>query len=122
MLGDKSYLPYLNAGNVYRAMGEYGKAEARYRIAITLSPGEPANYIALVELYRYYEKKSEEEVIKVFDEALSRLVESDPILVAYAGYLRDTGRTDAAISLYERLDAKYPGLYQPIIAELRGAR
>jgi len=119
ILGHKSYVPYLNAGNVYRLLKKFDIADARYAQAKTIAPGEPAIYLAIAEMYRYELLKPSEEVLAVYREAMGRLTEVENILIAYASYLRDLGRTQEAIEAYEKLEKMRPGAYQSILRELK---
>ncbi len=122
ILGHKSYLPYVNAGNVYRVLGEFDQAEKRYTEAKVISPGEPTIYLAIAEMYRFDLHKPSEEVLAVYREALGRLTEVEQVLIAYGSYLQELGRIEEAIEAYEKLEKLHPGMYQGTLSELRNKK
>lgn len=99
--GAQNYLPYVNAGNIYQALGRFEEAEAMFKKAIEIVPGETSLYIRLAELYRYDLKKTPEEILAVYDEGEKRGLSSITLSVSKAGYLRDIGRKDEAIKIFE---------------------
>lgn len=110
----------MNTGNLYRELGEYEKAEKYYRKAIESAPGDPQTYLLLVDLYKYNLKKSEAEIVKVYQDGLSRLLNTLPLLNSFAAYLRDTGQKQRALDFYKELAKAVPDnqTYKQTIAEL----
>jgi len=106
--GENSVL-YANAGMMAKEIGDYAAAEKFYRAAINASPGDPSNYISLIELYRYRLKKSEPEILALYDEAMSRLVNGYDVVAHRASYLRDIGRYQDAINDFELMLKTQPG-------------
>lgn len=104
MLGHKSFIPYMNAGNVYRALGDFNQADKRYAEAKVIAPGEPSIYLAIAEMSRYDLKKSSEEVLAVYREALGRLTDVEDVLIAYASYLKELGREQEAAEAYQKIE------------------
>lgn len=98
----------MNAGNLYKELGQYEKAEKKYRKAVEAAPGDPQTYLLLIELYKYSMKKSEAEIVKVYQDALSRLVNTLPLLNSFAAYLRDTGQKQRALEFYRELSKALP--------------
>ncbi len=115
------WVPFLNIGNVYKKMGEYDKAEEAYNKALEISKyGSETVYLQKIDLYQYYLKKSNEDVIKIYEEALSTLVENGNIVVRYSGFLRDIGENEKALEYYKILLERFPEneLYKEEIAKL----
>ena len=122
-VGTKSYLPYVNASVVYMNLGNYGKAEEMIKESIEIAPGEAQLYLRLIELYREFMKKTDAEVIAVYENAIQRLVNVLPVYNSYAAYLRDIGRLDESLDKYEVLHKAMPDnqLYSQAINELKAA-
>ncbi|QQS60683.1 tetratricopeptide repeat protein [Candidatus Falkowbacteria bacterium] len=115
------WIPFLNIGNIYKKMGEYDKAEEAYNKALEISKyGSETVYLQKIDLYQYYLKKSNEDVIKIYEEALSTLVENGNIVVRYSGFLRDIGENEKALEYYKILLDRFPEneLYKEEIAKL----
>ena len=110
----------MNAGNLYKELGKYEDAEKRFRKAIESAPGDPQTYLLLIDLYKYNLKKSETEIVKVYQEGLSRLVNTLPLLNSFAAYLRDTGQKQRALEFYRELSKALPDnkAYKIAIEEL----
>jgi tetratricopeptide (TPR) repeat protein len=115
------WIPFLNIGNVYRKMGEYDKAEEAYNKALEISKyGSETVYLQKIDLYQYYLKKSNEDIIKIYEESLSTLVDNGNIVVRYSGFLRDIGENEKALEYYKILLDRFPEneLYKEEIAKL----
>jgi len=119
--GTQSYLSYINASTIYMAIGDYTKAEEMIKKSIEMSPGDAQLYLRLIELYRDFMKKSESEIIAVYENAIQRLVNVLPVYNAYAAYLRDIGRFEESLDKYEILYKAMPDnpLYAQTVKELR---
>ena len=107
----KAWVPYLNLGNVSRAVKDYSQAETAYRKALELSPGEGMLWSTLAEFYRYDLKKIPEEVKNVYKEGLKVVVINANLLQEYADYLRDIGQLKEALEIFQQLYEKYPTAY-----------
>ncbi|PIR26416.1 MAG: hypothetical protein COV41_01495 [Candidatus Brennerbacteria bacterium CG11_big_fil_rev_8_21_14_0_20_43_10] len=107
----KAWIPYLNLGNVSRAIKDYSRAETAYRKALELSPGEGMLWSTLAEFYRYDLKKSPEEVKNVYKEGLKVVVINANLLQEYANYLRDIGQLKEALEIFQQLYEEYPAAY-----------
>lgn len=120
-VGTKSYLPYVNASVIYMSLGNYSKAEEMIKKSLEMAPGEAQLYLRLIELYRDFMKKSESEIIAVYENAIQRLVNVLPVYNSYAAYLRDIGRLEESLDKYEILHKAMPDnpLYAQIISELK---
>jgi len=70
----KNTILLINAGNMQKYMDNYETAEEYYKEAIAVSPGDASNYIVLTDLYENYLKKSEAEIIAVFEEGEKRVL------------------------------------------------
>lgn len=115
------WVPFLNIGNIYKKMGEYDKAEAAYNKALEISKyGSETVYLQKIDLYQYYLKKSNEEIIKIYEESLKTLVENGNVVVKYASFLRDIGENEKALAYYKILLDRFPDneLYKEEIANL----
>jgi tetratricopeptide (TPR) repeat protein len=115
----KNSILILNAGNAYRAAGRFTDAEAKYRLAIQIDPGNPLAYEKLIELYRIDLKKPPEAIIPVFQQALEKLVENSGVIQELAEYLAYVGRYQDALRYYELLAKKYPDQFNPVITDIR---
>lgn len=117
--GDKSTVVILDLGNAYRSSGRFADAEAEYRKMIAIDPGDPEGYDTLIDLYRVDMKKSPEEILPVFKQALETLVDNTPTVQELAGYLASIGRYQDALNYYELLAKKYPDQFDPVVADLK---
>ncbi len=120
--GNKVWIPYLNIGNLYRSLGEYGKADENYKKALTISGGDSTIFLAEIELYQVYEKRPPAEVKELYQAALKVVVvDNVNIMINYAAFCRDNGYTEDAINAYTSLLKSYPDnqLYQQEIDKLK---
>lgn len=108
--GDDLPVIWLNLGNVRNLAKEYDLAEEAYKSGIKKFPKESFLYLSLAEMYRYGAKKSKEEVMKIYEDALN--AEPGPpkeeIIMAYAPYLRDIGADELALHYYIQLTKMFP--------------
>ena len=63
-----------NAGNMAKYLEDYELVEDYYQEAISVDPGRDVYYIALAELYEHEMNKTKDEIIAVYDEGISRIV------------------------------------------------
>jgi tetratricopeptide (TPR) repeat protein len=120
--GQKNILFYLNAGNLAEQMGDYTKAESYFKKAIEISSADESGYIELADLYSYKMKKSEAEVVKVYESGMKILMNPAPLIYARGSYLRRIGDYKNALEDYKVLSQNYPDHqgYKEIVSELEG--
>jgi len=105
----KFWIPLLNTGNIYKAMGNYEKAESYYDRALEITNNSEYNiYLAKIDLYLYHLEKSEFEMKSLYEEAIKNLAENAPIYTKYASYLKEIGDYVNALKYYQILSDKYP--------------
>lgn len=110
--GMQYYMPYMNAGNIYRIRNDFEKTEEMYKKALEITPGEADLYVRLAELYRFDLKKSPEEILAVYDNGVNRVLNTMPIAISKAAYLRFIGRKEESISIYQKIyDATKDEIY-----------
>lgn len=118
--GQKNILFYLNGGKLAERLEDYNKAEQYYRKAIEISSADESGYLYLVDLYSYQMKKTEEDVLKVFEEGQKKMMNSMPLIAGRASYLRRIGDYKMALEDYKILVQNYPNNqgYKEIVQEL----
>lgn len=104
----KSALFYLNAGNILKLLGEYDEADEQYDQAVTMNPGDANMWLPYIDLYVNWADKKPEEVIALFDRALSTLLDKTNVTVEKASYLRSIGEWKQSLALYKSLSIVYP--------------
>ncbi len=117
----RNWLPYFHLGNAYRRMKQYDKADQAFSNALKITGNtELAIYLSRIEMYRYEQQKSNEEIKQVYAEALQFSNDINNVEVSYAGFLKDIGDKEEAITYYKKLLEKYPGnqIYQQEIEML----
>lgn len=87
----KNTLLMMNAANMARNLGNYSLAEDYMREAITVSPGDESYYVSLIELYEFDLKKGKDEVLKVYDEGLKRVLNRTLLQKRKESYLEKIG-------------------------------
>ena len=102
------WVPWWNLGNLERILKKFEEAEKSFKKAIEIAPGEGMLYLGLIELYQYNLKKSEEEILAIYQEALKRVVENIDIVINYAAYLYQIGKKEDALKYYQTAFEKYP--------------
>lgn len=103
----RSSLFFLNAGNILKSMGKYDDADDQYLQAIELDPGNEANHIARIEMYMYWEGKTQDDVLYVIDEASKIVLANGNINLLKGDYLSMVGRYEEALRTYEALLVVY---------------
>jgi len=103
----KIWLPYLNMGNVYKALGDYASAEVAYDGGLKIA-GDSVLWMAKIELYQDYMKKPFTEVQKVYDDSLKSTIENTNIYLNYASFLAAHGSYKDALAIYKVLLERYP--------------
>ena len=117
--GGKVWIPYLNLGNVYRLVSDFDNDEKSYDKGIEIAP-EGIIYKAKIDMYRYELKKSEEEVIVLYDEAIEKVVDNTDLVKNYAVYLCNIERYADSLEYWKIISEKFPDeqMYRNEIAEL----
>jgi len=115
----KVWIPYLNLGNVYRLVSDFENAEKSYDKGIEIAP-EGTIYKAKINMYRYELKKSEEEMIVVYEDAIENIVDNVDLMKNYAAYLRDIERYADSLKYWKIISEKFPDqqMYKNEISEL----
>lgn len=115
----KVWIPFLNLGNVYVLVGDFENAEKSYDKALEIAP-DSAIYLAKIQLYRYDLKKSEDEIIDIYKEALSKSADNLDLTIKYAAYLRDIGQDEESLKYWKVVSEKFPTdqRYKDEIADL----
>ena len=116
----KAWVPYLNLGNTYRLVKDFENAEEAYNQALEIAPGEWLIYAAKIEMMRFDQEKSNEEIKTLYREALEVVFENKNLIISYAAFLRDIKDYLEAKKYYEILAEKDPDnqLYKNEIKEL----
>jgi len=102
------WVPWWNLGNLERILKKFEEAEKSFKKAIEIAPGEGMLYLGLIELYQYNLKKSEEEILAIYQEALKRVVENIDVIISYASYLYQIDKKEEALKYYQTAFEKYP--------------
>ena len=103
-----SYIPYSNAGNIYRRIGQKEKAEEAYRKAISITPNNVNVYTKLYELYRYDFKKYPHEMTVFFSKALKDTGNNLDMIKLYAYYFENVNDPYSALQLWEAMSKNNP--------------
>jgi len=114
------WVPYLDLGNVYRAVKNFSLAEAAYNEGLKIT-SEALIYQAKIELYQYDLKKSPAEVIALYEDAIDKTVENVNLFIGYGYYLEQNGYFKEALTVFEQLVSKYPDKkdFQQEVADLK---
>ena len=115
----KVWIPYLNLGNVYRLVEDFENAEKSYDKALEIAP-EGTVYKAKIDMYRYELKKSEDEMIVIYEDAIEKVVDNVDLMKNYAAYLRDIERYSDSLKYWKMISEKFPDnqMYKDEIKEL----
>lgn len=118
----KFWVPVVNIANTEKIIGKYKEADEHYNQALLISNYSESNiYLAKIDLYRYYLKKSNEEIDKLYNEAIDRVVlDQSSLIVSYVSFLMDIGKNDEALKYYKILSQRYPDnqAYKDMISSL----
>lgn len=104
---NKIWLPYLNMGNIYKILGEYENADTAYDGGLKIA-SDATLYLAKIELYQDYMKKSFSDVKKLYDQALSSTIENTNLYINYASFLKKNKEYEDSLSIYKVLSERYP--------------
>lgn len=103
-----------NRAVVLRLLKRPQEAEQVLREAIQANPGEPALYVALIDLMRVDLKSEHTAIIDAYRDGIDHLVDNAPIVQSLAGYLEDVGRLEEALTYYRLLAVNHPGFEDKI--------
>ncbi|OGH61709.1 MAG: hypothetical protein A2848_02315 [Candidatus Magasanikbacteria bacterium RIFCSPHIGHO2_01_FULL_50_8] len=93
---NKNTLVLGNAAQIAEALGDYRTEKKYYTIALDLTPGDTSLWLAYIKMLRFKIKVSESDVLRAFDDAMSRVVGGADLISARAEYLKSIGRFDDA--------------------------
>lgn len=115
----KVWIPYLNLGNVYRLVADFKNAEKSYDKALEIT-SESTVYKAKIDMYRYELKKSEDEMVVIYEEAIEKVVDNVDLVKNYAVYLSNIGKYSESLEYWKMISEKFPDeqMYKDEIAEL----
>lgn len=121
--GQKNILFYLNGGKLAERLENYSKAERYFKKAIEISAADESGYLYLVDLYSYKMNKPKDEVLKIFEDGIKKMVVPIPLIAGRAAYLRRIGEFAAALEDYKLLSQSFPNNqgYKDVIQELEQA-
>lgn len=92
-----------NAAKVATNMGDYNLAQAFYREAIEVSPGDGSYYAALAELMYQRLRAPEKEIMNVYNEGLTRVAGAGLVVASRAAYFKAVGRWEDSRKDYQTL-------------------
>jgi len=118
---NKIWIPFLNIANIYRILGDYDKAEENYNQALKISAGDVSIYLAKIELYVLYAKKSPKEISDLYQEAFKIVTDTKDLTVSYANWARDNGYLEDSLKAFKSLAESFPDnkTYPEEIAKLK---
>lgn len=121
--GQKNILFYLNGGKLAERLEYLDKAERYYKKAIEISSADESGYLYLVDLYSYKMNKPKDEVLKIFEDGIKKMVVSTPLIAGRAAYLRRIDEFAMALDDYKLLSQTFPNNqgYKDVIQELEQA-
>ena len=110
LIGIQSNIPVLhvNLGYVYVQKEDWERAEACYRTALELSPGDPNALVALAQVYR--DTGREDEAMALLDRAASENPEDLTIKYQRGVYLIGSGKAAEAREVFEAVLAADPSM------------
>lgn len=119
--GQTNILFYLNGGKLAERVADYAKAEAYYRQAIAIAPGDESGYINLADIFAFKTQRPKADILALYTAAEKRMINPVTIIAARASYLRHIGDYAAALKDYITLSQAFPKNegYQAVIAELQ---
>lgn len=121
--GQKNILFYLNGGKLAERLENFDKAERYYKKAMEISSADESGYLYLVDLYSYKMNRPKDEVLKIFEDGIKKMVVSTPLIAGRAAYLRRIGEFAMALDDYKLLSQAFPNNqgYEDVIQELEQA-
>lgn len=111
-------VPIINVGTMYELTGDYAQAEKYYLQAQAVNYVEFEPHKRLVDLYTYKINKNPEEVVAMLDKAIESAVDKMPLVQLKAIYLKEKGRYQESLEVYETMVKSMPQV-QSIIDELK---
>lgn len=116
----KNTISFINAASISILLKDYGTAENYLQEAIVVSPGDIDLYLRLLELYKFYIKKDIETIVKVYDDAMRRVLNPLGLLRDRAAYFYEIGRLEDALKDYKKLAEASPdeSIFKERVSEL----
>lgn len=110
-----------NAANVAELIGDYETARTDWEKAVEASPGDQSYYVGLIKILRYKLKAPPDEILQVYADGLSRVMNATDLYNNKYYYLKDLKRRDDARQALD--DLKERGLitdsaYQSELSDL----
>lgn len=104
------WVPYFNVGNMFRALGEFGRAEIAYKKSAEIAPNRVEHYGALIEIMTASRVKPNDDIKAYFRERVPQAV-FDPryLVLTYARYLLEQGENDEALAILREAVERLPG-------------
>jgi O-antigen ligase/Tfp pilus assembly protein PilF len=117
----KTWIPFLNIGNLYKILGDYEQADVNYNQALQISGGDVIPYLAKIELYQLYIKKPPAEIMDLYQKALKTVTDNGNLMIGYANFCRDNGYLEDALKAFKSLSESFPDnkTYLEEIAKLK---
>ncbi len=98
----KNSVAFANLGDLYaNFLHDYAKAEANYRVVISLDPSDTSPYTALFTLYSNVYKKGTSAAEDILKQGIKAAPQSVDLQVILARYYRSSGRTAEARAEYD---------------------
>ncbi len=119
---DKFWNPLLGIAEAYRKLSQYDKAEDAYNKALEVSKyGEAKIYQAKIDMYRYDLKKSNEDIKKIYEEGIAKVLDNENLILSYGSFLKSIGDYYGALKAYEAILLKFPDneLYKKEVENLK---
>lgn len=119
---DKFWNPLLGLADAYRKLHEFEKAEEAYNKALQASfYGVDKIYLDKINMYRYDLKKSDSDIKKLYEEAISKVTDNINLVLNYGSYLKAIGDYSGALKAYELILERFPDnpLYKKEVENLK---
>ncbi len=98
-----------NVGGIYKVLERYDEAADAYEKAMILEPGKASHYIKLADVYRFHLDRPPEDILPIYEDALSRLVfGAVDILKSRAVYYEEIDQQKNALVDWARIYAFEP--------------
>lgn len=102
-----NYAAYVALYQVYLSMTDYNSARESIKKAVSLSPGSPDVWRKYIPLEKEKFGATNEELEKLYSEALKSTGESIDILTVYAQFLEEKGDIKGAIEQWKKATVAY---------------
>ena len=93
-------------GDIKQSVGEWEQAKAIYRKAMVSHPGSPRSYARIAQMLMA--ENNSAEAVKVLTQGVEQTQRNGDLLFRLAGALEANGQIEAAISVYEEVNSRYP--------------